>query len=106
MTKAEFDKAVSKIFQTYGVEGNKIETLFGNCKISCEKITFVYSYYLHMKFEGSVHQLRACFSDDISKTGKWNIYSRDPDFILTELEERLDNLKYFESNPSLINEMT
>ena len=99
MTAKEFDKKVSNILSKYGVTNNKVDTPFGVMNVNVSKQPNVKFYSLHMRFieDFDVSYFYRYFGENqnINKhTKKWNKYSENPEYILDELEERLNNLKY------------
>lgn len=104
MTAVRFNRQVSNILSKYDIITdeygyNQINTPFGAMCINVQKTPNVKFYSLHMRFveDFNVSYFYRYFSknEGINKySKKWNKYSEDAEYILNELDERLDNLKY------------
>lgn len=99
MTKQQFNKEVNRIFKQYNVVDNHIDTPFGLMYVRAEKTDNqkLYSVYMRFKEDFDIEMFFKYFSrhESInSHSKKWNIHNQDADYVLNELEERLDNLQY------------
>ena len=104
MTANKFNKEVSNILQKYGIDIDKYgyaltETPFGIVSIRLSKTPHQKFYALYMRFveDFDISYFYKYFSEyeNINKfSKKWNLYNEDAEYILNELEERLNNLKY------------
>jgi len=99
MTKQQFNKEVKSIFKEYNVKNNTVQTSFGKLRVRLDKVDNNRLYSLFMKFEDDfdINLFYKHFSEyEVINphTKKWNLHSQDPEYILTELDERLSNLAY------------
>lgn len=107
MTTKEFNKRAEKIVLNFG--GTKdntilenefnINTVFGNLRIYPNPSPKIKSYAVFMRFTEPERYDHKRFEDLYCKYNKpskfslkWNIHNSDPEFVLDELEERINNL--------------
>lgn len=99
MNKQQFNKQVKEIFDTYNVEDNHIDTPFGSLYVRAEKTNNqkLYSFYMRFENDFDIQLFYKWFSkyENINRySKKWNIHNIDAEYVLTELDERLNNLQY------------
>ena len=99
MNKQQFNKEVDTIFKTYNVVDNHIDTPFGKMYVRAEKSSNIELYSVFMRFveDFDIELFYKVFSkhENINKfSKKWNIHNTDYDYVLTELDERLNNLQH------------
>lgn len=104
MTTKEFNKSVKSIFKKYEMttiedsDKAQISTVFGDLTMRAEWIPSIKVASLHTRLKGDVKLFKEKMFKNISSTGKCNFYSSNPEFILNELEEYLNNLKWLNEN--------
>jgi hypothetical protein len=81
-----------------------IETVFGKLRVKPSPSPRIKLYSIFMVFTEKEKFDQQKFEDTVA-TGdfnkhslKWNILNTDPEYVLNEFEERLDNLKYIKEN--------
>lgn len=108
MTQKEFNRHVQDLYTAYGLiptadDPNKvsIQTPYGLVKVRAEhngrlKISTIYS-----RFAGDINGFVKETGYEVNMfTGKLNSYSTDPEFILFELEEYINNSLYLGASES------
>jgi len=104
MTKTEFNKEVTRILAKYNIKLKNdgygyTETPFGEVSMKLDKTPYIKLYNLYMRFteDFDISYFHRYFSKDegINRfSKKWNRHTEDAEWLLDELDERLNNLKY------------
>ena len=99
MTKIEFTKESDLILQKWGVVDGVIDTPFGLLRVRVEKANNIKLYSLFMQFtqDFDIEMFYRYFSkhENINRfSKKWNLHTSNFEYLLGELDERLDNLNH------------
>ena len=104
MTKQEFNKQARAILKLYNATSKDGEvyytfTPFGVIRISlsADGRNKLYSVFMRFMDDFDINLFYRYFSrhESINRfSKKWNLHNSDPDYILNELDERLNNLTY------------
>ena len=109
MTSKDFNKQCSDILTSAGAakEGDYyiIDTIYGRLQLRPDPSPRIKVYSLFARFIDSERMNVDHFKEWILSgfdsfnrfSFKWNLHDAGPEFIINELEERLDNLKYLET---------
>lgn len=100
MTAKQFNSKKLALYKKYGAIKTDfsyevfINTNFGKMYISCEYVPRIKLANIHSKLEGDAQSFKDVIGYDINiYNGKFNTYNEFPEYILTELDEFLNNLK-------------
>ncbi|MAX51502.1 MAG: hypothetical protein CMH22_05940 [Methylophaga sp.] len=99
MTAKQFNKEVENIYKKFNVKNDEVDTVFGKLYVKVEKTPYeeFYSLFMRFKEQFDLNRFFEFFGahQTINKhSRKWNIHSSNVEYILSELEERLDNLQH------------
>lgn len=102
MTTKEFQLQVKNICNAYSAnmkddrERYYIQTIFGTLFFKTEWIPRKKVCCLYIQLDGDIKGFKEKMYERMSTTGKCNFYSSTPDFVLNDLSEILDNLRWLE----------
>lgn len=98
-----FKGIISEYEHTKSGEHYIIETVFGKLRIKPDPTPRIKLYSIFMMFTEKEKFNQQKFDDTVA-TGdfnthslKWNILHTDPEYVLNEIEERLENLNYLKT---------
>lgn len=91
----EFDKKVKRIFEKYNVQNGKVDTPFGIMNIKVEKKGKLYWLFSNFDSDFEIEYFNQYFKYETINpySKKWNEVDRDEEWILSDLDSRLNKLR-------------